>query len=105
MHQISLGQHEAAVGSMELALENARKAAETEAGGGPVELHESFGLAISTGYLGIARRLAGDGEGRALYEEACAAFEQMGGRDDLQPDANFGLGQLRHVWSRYGEAS
>lgn len=97
MHLISLGRAAEAVEAMGQSLEFGRRAA-AEGAGREVAASEDFSVAIGLGYLGIARHLAGEGEGRAQYEEALAAFREMATNEEKREDAEFGIGQLEHVW-------
>jgi len=100
MHQVSLGDAEGAVASLDASLRAAREAA-TDAGGHTAEPHEDFGIALAEGYLGIAENLAGRDGGKARWDAALAAFARMAGDAEKEDDAEFGAAQLRTVWSRY----
>lgn len=61
-------------------------------------------MILNAGYLGIARAVAGDAEGRKLYHEACAAFAgtiAQADEPEKKEDAEFGLGQLQWVAKKF----
>lgn len=100
MHQVSLGDADLAVASLDASLRAARDAATGEDGATPAP-HEDFGIALAEGYLGIAEHLAGRDGGQDRYDAALAAFARMAKDAERKDDAEFGSAQLRTVWSRY----
>ena len=103
MHQMSLGNLYEALGAFQTAVGLARVAV---VGTGREELKAGadFGVVLYYGYLGIARWLLEQPEGRTQYEEACTAFEGTIEKFDGEPreDAQFGLDQLRWVVKKFG---
>ena len=101
MHSLSLGELEASVESFAKSLDYAREAAAAE--GLPVETsaETSFSMILGAGYLGLARWVAGDGEGQELYEQAIAAFKAQCEDRSKADDAQFGIDQLEVVKAKY----
>ena len=100
MHQLSLGDAKGAAESFEQSLAFARRNAE-EQKGAPAESWEDFGIALGLGYLGIAECASGTRGGRERFEAACRDFERMAQDEDKKSDAEFGLEQIRYVWSKF----
>lgn len=101
MHQISMMDAAGAVGSFRKSLDYAIQAVR-EQGDERAAAAEHFGVALGEGYLGIAEHIARVEGGRARYEAAVAAFEEMAKDKEKAEDAKMGLDQIRTVWSRYG---
>jgi len=99
IHLVSLGRFSEAIESMEAALERTRSLVRSEGGVLDVGPEAGFLLNLNSGYLGLARALAGDEQGRELLESACEAFEKTTGEG--AEDAKFGLEQLRFVGTRF----
>jgi hypothetical protein len=101
MHEISLGRPTDATESFGRALEFGRQMA-TESGAesepGP---EGGFAPTLSTGYLGLARSLAGDDKGDALYRQAIGGFRSQLEDEARKDDAQFGIEQLETVKARY----
>lgn len=93
MHELSLGRTQDAVASFERSLAFAREDADDE---------RAFGTVLGRGYLGLARWIAGDDAGRALYREALGDFANQLTDPERQEDARFGIDQLETVKQRYG---
>lgn len=103
MHELSLARVQDSVASFTKAYEYGVKAVPA---GEPTTVTASgaFSVILNAGYLGIARTMAGDAEGRKQYDEACAAFEQTAATDrdqEKKEDAMFGLAQLRHIAGKF----
>jgi hypothetical protein len=96
MHALSLGDVDASVESFERSLASAREAAEGD---------EDFGVVLGRGYLGLARWVRGDDDGRDLYETALFAFREQLEDEKRRDDARFGIDQLETVRARYAPAT
>ncbi len=99
MHLISLGRHDEAVAALAQAVEYAVQLAAEKGAPTEVEPDGDFLVILNSGYWGLARALAGEAAGRALFEHACLAFEESSG--EHAEDAQFGLEQLRHVGLKF----
>ncbi|MFN2114116.1 MAG: hypothetical protein ACK2T6_00245 [Anaerolineae bacterium] len=101
MHELSLGDAPGAEASwsesLRLAADNARAEGE-ESELGP---EAAYGVVLGSGLLGLAQWSRGGPEGRALYEDAVAAFESQLADQARKDDAELGLDQLRTVHERY----
>jgi len=102
MHQMSLGNLHEAFGAFETASGLARVAV-VGTGRDGVKGGSDFGVLLYAGYLGIARWMLGDPEGRAQYEAACTAFDESASKfeGEQQEDAVFGVAQLRWVAGKF----
>lgn len=101
IHELALGDVEAASGSWTKALEHAVKAAEADVRSTDVGPDGTFPVNLSAGYLGLARWAAGDEEGRRVYDDAVAAFRaQLGGEQG--DDAKLAIGQLEKTREQHG---
>ena len=102
MHQMSLGNLYEALGAFETAAGLARLSV-VGTGRDEVKAGSDFGVLLYAGYLGIARWMLGDHEGRTLYEAACAAFDETTTKSEgeQQEDAVFGVAQLRWVAGKF----
>jgi tetratricopeptide (TPR) repeat protein len=100
-HQTSLGDYQGAVDSFRKAFEFGKKAAVVEGNKPTIDADGGFVPILNYGYLGLAKRLAGDEGGAAMFDEACAAFEQMIEKhEDKKDDARFGIDQLKWFESK-----
>ncbi len=102
MHQMSLGNLYEARGAFETAAGLARLSV-VGTGRDEVKAGSDFGVLLYAGYLGIARWMLGDHEGRTQYEAACAAFDETTTKSEgeQQEDAVFGVAQLRWVAGKF----
>lgn len=103
MHELSLGDAAIAAATFERSLELAVEHVEASTEETP-DAERHFGVALGEGYLGIAEAASGAMGGRERYDRACAAFGKMAEDAEKKGDADFGLEQIRTVWSRYGES-
>ncbi len=103
MHLLSLGDHLGAVESFRVGREFSRLAAEESGLIATLGPQADFGVILASGYLGLARSIAGMSGGLELYQATLAAFtEQL--QDPLRAeDAQFGMDQLRAVEQRYAQ--
>ena len=105
MHQLSLGNTYEALGAFETA-SGLGQVAVVGTGRDEIKAGSDFFVLLYTGYLGIARWVLGEAEGREDYEAACRAFEETEAKFDgeQREDAAFGLGQLRWVAQKFSSA-
>jgi tetratricopeptide (TPR) repeat protein len=101
MHELSLGDFDAARASWTCSLDHARAAARERDASDAVGLDGDFGVILAWGYLGIAELCAGQPQGKARYEEAIAIFNGQCVDPQLEEDARFGIAQLETVSARY----
>jgi hypothetical protein len=101
IHQLALGDAPAAIRSWTASLEFAETAAENQ--GQPTEVTASgtFAVILNHGYLGLARWITGDEQGKAQYDDAIGAFKAKLGTDD-DDDAKLGIGQLEKTREQHG---
>jgi hypothetical protein len=105
MHELSLGEVAAATASWQRSLDEAVAAARAQGGGDAVDAHGDFAVVLGAGYLGLARWIAGEADGRGSYEAALDAFRAQLAHADRKDDAQFGIDQLETVRQRYGPAT
>lgn len=93
MHLLSLERVEEATHGFHKSLTLAREVAQSD---------EDFSVLLGRGYLGLARWIGGDEDGRAQYREALAVFGSQLAAAETKDDARFGIDQLETVKLRYG---
>jgi len=95
MHLLSLGRADEARQAFFRSLGLARDVAQSD---------EDFGVVLGRGYVGLARWVAGDEEGREELQAALDVFEHQLADADTRDDARFGIDQLETVRQRYAPA-
>ncbi len=100
MHELSLGRHDAAAASFDMALATGKEAAIENGESAEIDATGSFSPLLNAGYLGIARRL-NDAPDDGLYDQALAAFRTQLEDEKKKSDAQFGIDQLEAVAQRY----
>lgn len=101
MHELSLGQTEAAVLDWRTSLDFAVTNAEEQGDGTEANAEGEFAVVLSTGLLGLAQLADGDASGEVLFAQAMEAFEAQQADEELAEDAQFGAEQLGIVRDRY----
>lgn len=103
VHQLFLGEAEAAAASFLSAVDYAARAAREDDRTAECVPGGDFSVVLNTGYRGLALTAAGDDAGRGLYEEALSAFEgTIGDYPEQADDARFGIDQLKKVATGLG---
>ena len=102
IHQLALGDVQAAIRSWTAALESAEAAAENE--GEPTEIGPAaaFAVILNSGYLGLARWASGDEAGKRQYDAALEAFNTMSKNTEKADNAKLGIGQLEKTREQHG---
>ena len=93
MHLLSLGRPDEATHGFLKSLTLAREVAQSD---------EDFTVVLGRGFLGLARWIGGDEQGRDEYRDALAVFGSQLAEAETKDDARFGLDQLETVKLRYG---
>ena len=101
IHQLALGDVRAAIRSWTASLEFAETEAENQGQPTDITANGTFVVILNSGYLGLARWITGDEEGKAQFDDAIAAFKAQLGSDDDE-DAVLGIGQLQKTREQHG---
>jgi hypothetical protein len=101
MHELSLGEISKAVESWDKSYEYAKTDAKNNDKPNTVVNDAPFGVILGHGYLGLARWLNGESEGKAQYEEAINTFKAQTEDESTKGDAEFGISQLEKVKQNY----
>lgn len=102
IHLLPLGDVEGTIQSWTKAREHAVSAAEANGKPASPGPDGTFLVNLTSGYLGLARWIAGEEEGRLAYELAIAAFRAQADDSDTKEDAVLGLGQLEKTRRQHG---
>ena len=102
IHQLALGDTQAAIRSWTASLEFAEAAAENQGTSTKVGPNGAFGVILNVGYLGLARWASGDEAGKSEYEAALHAFRAQTEDPDKADDAKLGIGQLEKTRKQHG---
>jgi hypothetical protein len=103
IHQLFLGEADAAATSFQSAVDYAARAAREGDRTAECVPGGDFSVVLNTGYRGLALSAAGDDAGRELYNTALAAFEgTIADYPEQADDARFGIDQLKKVASGLG---
>ncbi|MCK4593340.1 hypothetical protein KAU45_02475 [bacterium] len=101
MHNLSLGDYNAARADFEKSLDFAVRNAEEAGNIAECAPGGDFSVILGHGYLGLARLAEGDEKGEGVYQRAVEAFEKtVETVPEQKDDAQFGLDQLRWVERR-----
>ncbi len=101
IHELSLGEIDKAVRSWDKSYEYARTDAEKQEKTSQVTKEAPFGVILGHGYLGLARWINGEDEGKAQYEQAINTFNAQTEDEAMKGDAEFGISQLEKVRHKY----
>jgi hypothetical protein len=101
MHELSLGKTDDAVESWQASFEYAKKDAKKNGKAGQVDRDAPFSVILGLGYLGLARWIKGEEDGKAHYEQAIRAFKAQTEDASMKGDAEFGISQLEKVKETY----
>ncbi len=102
IHQLALGDAQAAIRSWTAALEFAEAAAENGGESTNIGPDGTFAVILNSGYLGLARWTSGDETGKSEYEAAIEAFRQQLEDTEKAEDAKLGIGQLEKTREQHG---
>ncbi len=108
IHQLALGDAQAAIRSWTASLEFAEAAAENQGAATNVGPDGTFAVILNSGYLGLARWVSGEGTGKSEYEAALHAFqgqlEHAERAEDAEKagEAKLGIGQLDKTRKQHG---
>ena len=101
MHELSLGETGKAVESWAESYRYAQQDAEKNDKTTQVTKDAPFGIILGHGYLGLARWINSEKEGRAQYDEAIGTFKAQTEDEATKGDAEFGISQLEKVKQNY----
>lgn len=103
MHELSLGKIDDAVNSWDTSYEYAKTDAEKQGKTSQLAQDAPFGVILGHGYLGLARWINGEDEGKTRYNEAIKTFKEQTADEATKGDAEFGISQLEKVKQNYLE--
>lgn len=102
IHQLALGDAQAAIRSWTASLEFAESAAENEGEATKIGPDATFAVILNSGYLGLARWTSGEKAGKGEYEAAISAFQAQLEDAERAEDAKLGIGQLEKTREQHG---
>ena len=102
IHQLALGDAQAAIRSWTASLEFAEAAAENDGTSTNVGPDGTFGVILNSGYLGLARWISGDEAGKSEYEAAIEALQAQLEDAERAEEAKLGIGQLEKTREQHG---
>lgn len=101
MHELSLGEIGKAISSWDTSYEYAKTDAEKQEKASQLAKDAPFGVILGHGYLGLARWINGEEDGKAQYDEAINTFKEQTADEATKGDAEFGISQLEKVKQNY----
>jgi hypothetical protein len=101
MHELSLGEIGKSIESWDESYKYAKKDAEKNEKSTAVSKDAPFGIVLGHGYLGLARWINGDENGKIQYDEAIDTFKAQKEDEATKGDAEFGISQLEKVRQKY----
>ena len=102
IHQLALGEAQAAIRSWTASLEFAEADAENQGESTNIGPNGTFAVILNSGYLGLARWVLGDEAGKSGYEAALEAFNAQLEYAEKAEDAKLGIGQLEKTRAQHG---
>jgi hypothetical protein len=101
IHELALADTSGAIASWTEAQDYAISAACEEDRPVTVDVDGPFLVVLTSGYLGLARWIAGDAAGEEQYDGAVAALQSKLATQDID-EAKLALGQLQKTWATHG---